>query len=301
MPEPVPERSPQAPVLVRLEDLPGLPRPLLMVDCRRGADYRRGHIPGAASLDNFPYANERTDAEGMEKLAGDWRAMLAAAGIPFTGSAVFFDAGLENRAPRNALMARYLGHPAAHVLAGGMAAWLAAGGEPVRGPAEPSPLDPDSYPRQALRPWLLAGIDEVAGALAGPGPVLLDVRPGKEYEGRVRVQWNPRTGHLPGARSLPWVALLEKDPRPDPRAGTPSKFGLLRGPKPAAEIEAMLAAAGVDRESEVILYCQKSHRASNVYCVLEALGYRRLRVYPGSFREWSRQPELPVVRGPERL
>jgi len=46
----------------------------------------------------------------------------------------------------------------------------------------------------------------------------------------------------------------------------------------------------------VIVYCQKSHRACTVYLALERLGYAKAKVYPGSFREWSRRSDLPVIR-----
>jgi thiosulfate/3-mercaptopyruvate sulfurtransferase len=62
------------------------------------------------------------------------------------------------------------------------------------------------------------------------------------------------------------------------------------------ELRARLAAVGIEPETDVIVYCQKSHRACTVYLALERLGYAKAKVYPGSFREWSRRSDLPVHR-----
>jgi 3-mercaptopyruvate sulfurtransferase SseA len=46
----------------------------------------------------------------------------------------------------------------------------------------------------------------------------------------------------------------------------------------------------------VVVYCQRSHRATNSYTALKHLGYPNVRVSIGSFYEWSRRLDLPVER-----
>lgn len=304
------------PILVDLADLDQLPPPLQFVDTRTGPDYRRGHIPGAIHLDTFPYANERTDEEGWGTAVADWRAVFAQAGITADATVVFYDGGLENRAARNGFMLRYLGHPRAHVLHGGMTAWvraarprertapapvavastlarftggLAASADPLAARAVPAGTQP--------RGEMVALVDDVARAVAERASLLLDVRDAPEYQGRVRLQWNPRMGRIPRAVPLEWTSILVAEAVEKTFAGTPYyKHGMLVGLRSDADIIAALASAGLGPDTDVIVYCQKSHRACTVYLALERLGFSRARVYPGSFREWSRRSDLPVER-----
>ena len=282
-----------APILAELDELDRLAQPPLYVDTRSGADYRRGHIPGAVHLDTFAYANERTDPAGWRKAVADWRAVFAAAGIGAEGTVAFYDGGLENRAARNGFMLRYLGHPAAHVLHGGMTAWVQAGRARER---EPSLRTPVAVWELPPREEMVALVGEVEAALRPGGPLLLDVRDRGEFDGRVRLQWNPRMGRIPGAVPLEWTDILASDQLEQTLVGTPYyASGMRTRLRNDDEVRAALAAAGVTAGREVIVYCQKSHRASTVYLALERLGLRG-RVYPGSFREWSRDARLPVDR-----
>lgn len=265
------------------------------VDARRAPEYRRGHIPGAIHLDTFPYANEDTGAAGMREVERAWAAMFARAGLTFDRPVVFYDQGMENMAARPAVMLHHLGHPDVHVLHGGMRAWLAAGHEISREPRTLEPVDPKALPVKPRRDVVL-GVDAVAAALGGPVK-LLDVRATPEFSGRRRVQWNPRMANIPGARHIQWTELLEKQPDYDPRVGTPRfRTHLLARFKPDAEIVRMLRDQGISREDDLIVYCQKSHRASTAFLALERAGFTRARVYAGSFREWSRRLDLPVER-----
>jgi thiosulfate/3-mercaptopyruvate sulfurtransferase len=130
------------------------------------------------------------------------------------------------------------------------------------------------HPQRAM----IATADEVAAALNDPAVVIMDVRAVEEYRGEREMQGNPRLGRLPGVAYVEWTSLLEeKDHYKD-----------------LAEIRAILTAAGVVPEKEVIIYCQRSHRATNSYTALKYLGYPNVRVYIGSFYEWSRRMDLPV-------
>lgn len=265
------------------------------VDARRAPEYRRGHIPGAIHLDTFPHANEDTSARAMPELEQAWARMFAAAGLTFERPVVFYDQGTENMAARPALMLRYLGHPDVRVLHGGMRAWLAAGHDISRTPRTLPPVAARTLPI-VPRKDMVVGVDAVSAALAG-GAKLLDVRATPEFAGWRRVQWNPRMGNIPGARHIQWTELLENERDYDPRIGTPRfRTHVLSRFKPDAEIVRMLGEAGISKDDELIVYCQKSHRASNAFLALERAGFSRARIYAGSFREWSRRTDLPVER-----
>jgi thiosulfate/3-mercaptopyruvate sulfurtransferase len=264
-------------LLVDLDWLDRQTAPVFLVDARPAEEYAAGHLPGAISLDTFFYVNEHTDAEGLKHIEGDWARMLGEAGITPEDRVVFYDAGTQNYAPRGAFMLRYLGHRESYVLHGGIAGWRAAGRNVTQEPSAHQPTPGISYPIHPQR-GMIATADEVAAALNNPGVVVLDVRAVEEYRGEREMQGNPRLGRLPGVAYVEWTSLLEEK----------DHF------KDSAEMRAILAAAGVVPEKEIIVYCQRSHRATNSYTALTYLDYPNVRVYIGSFYEWSRRMDLPV-------
>ena len=64
--------------------------------------------------------------------------------------------------------------------------------------------------------------------------------------------------------------------------------------KPADELREMYEQAGVTPDREVITYCQGGYRAAHSYIALRLLGYPRVRMYVGSWKEWGDRDELPV-------
>lgn len=279
-------------ILVEVADLEGLDPPPCFVDARLAIDYIAGHIPGALHLDTFEFANERTEGSELDVVLSAWHQMFLDAGIRRDESVVFYDAGTENRSARPAVMLRALGHESAYVLHGGMTAWLESGGPTSTGHMK---RPPSSWARAESPPSWLIGFDTVSDLLGRRDVVLVDVRSDEEYAGVKVMQGNPRLGRIPGARHLEWRSLLERRASFPEGAGTPRDGDTLlfrfRSP---AELWKLLGDAGVGAGTDVVLYCQKSHRASVVYVALEALGFSGARVYAGSFREWSRRLDAPV-------
>ena len=63
------------------------------------------------------------------------------------------------------------------------------------------------------------------------------------------------------------------------------------------EILAECATVGITPETPVFLYCFKGARASNTLVALKEAGITDVRMYFGSWNEWSRNPELPIGAG----
>lgn len=280
-------------MLVEVSQLEALRGPIWFVDTRKRADYERGHIPGAIHFDNFEYANEATTPEGWRKALDDWRAMFAEAGIGPQGTFVFYDVGMENRAPRPAVMLRVLGNPDSYALHGGFYAWVQAGRPIDREPAAKPPIAVTDFSADVAAECI-ATVDEVHRALQGRHAAVLDVRDDEEYEG-AKTQGNPRIGRIPWARHLRWTDFGEKAtdiPEVVGRGKYPDHI-VARYKSPEA-IARMLAEVGIAPDDAVILYCQRSHRACAAYLALQRAGCRRVRIYAGSFREWSRRHDLPI-------
>lgn len=253
-----------------------------VLDTRGGGEFRDGHLPGAARIDwkDFRDGWGRTgrlddDDAALGKKLGAFGIETSRPVIVCGGTAAGW--GEEGRI---AWMLAYLGHPRAYILDGGMAAWREAGLPVETGGGRAPPARTFMVHRNnAIRAELS---DAVAASQQGSG-ILLDARTPEEWNG-ARPYWEPRGGHIPGARLLPWKDLLDGR-------------GRLR---PAGELKQMLAARGVRGDRPVIAYCTGGVRSAFVWAALRSLGFPTVANFDGSFWAWSMKGELPVVVGDEQ-
>ncbi len=63
------------------------------------------------------------------------------------------------------------------------------------------------------------------------------------------------------------------------------------------ELRAMYERVGVTSGSPVIPYCSTGVRSANTWFTLSALGYSDVRLFSGSFAEWTSDPARPVEVG----
>ena len=57
--------------------------------------------------------------------------------------------------------------------------------------------------------------------------------------------------------------------------------------------------SGRTARDEIVAYCGSGVNAAADLFALHLAGYENTRLYAGSFSEWSRDPALPIVTGPE--
>jgi thiosulfate/3-mercaptopyruvate sulfurtransferase len=70
--------------------------------------------------------------------------------------------------------------------------------------------------------------------------------------------------------------------------------------KPAAELQAIFAKAGVDPGKPVVASCGSGVTAGVIALALALLGRPDAAVYDGSWTEWGGDPALPIETGPAR-
>ena len=208
---------------------------------------------------------------------------FAAAGVDTRQTVVVMDAANALFAARAWWMLRELGHPAVRVLAGGYAAWQAAGLPIATG--TPAGAVPGRFVAAAAP----SGFGTVDADLLWDelqrGACALDARAADRYAG-LNEPIDPVAGHIPGARNLPYGSLLQAD-------GTLLPAALLRD-----KIAAVLAGT---LPGNALLYCGSGVTACALHLAFTTAnlaGANGPRVYPGSWSEWCRQPERPVAKGP---
>ena len=260
----------------------------VIIDTRSPDNYAAGHIAGAVNMfDIFTYLAMSTK-EGMAELKGKFTEAFGAAGIGGDETVVFYEGSMNSgfgMSCRGYYLLSFLGYKKAHVLHGGLAAWQAAGMPVTTEVPHPAPK---TFPVSSEGEHMMLDKDDMLAAVGNDGIIKLDVRDVDEWIGTSSSPYGPdfapRKGRIPGAKWLEWYRLMK------PTASGPMF-------KSKEELLAELHTVGVKPETPVYLYCFKGARASNSLIALREAGVQDVRMYFGSWNEWSRDPELPIETG----
>jgi thiosulfate/3-mercaptopyruvate sulfurtransferase len=260
--------------------------PVVVIDTRDADAFAAGHIPGAVNLREVFTFLATSTPEGLQELKKTFATALGAAGLSGAETAVFYEDAMNSgygQSCRGYYLLSWLGYPKIKVLNGGFSAWTAAGLPVSTEAATPTPA---TFPELPMTDVMLTQAD-VQAAL-GTDTVLLDVRDVDEWIGDSSSPYGkdfaPRKGRLPGAVWIEWYRFMK-----------PSAQGPVF--KTPDEVRAECATAGVSPSDTVYLYCFKGARASNTFLALKQAGFSDVRMYFGSWNEWSRDDSLPIETG----
>lgn len=206
---------------------------LCIVDCDNREAYRRAHIPGAVTFRGHHYLKEK---EGAPHIMGpeQFAETMGGLGIGDDTLVVAYDGFSGLYATRLWWALSYYGHTQAAVLNGGWDAWLAEGRPLTNAPAKRAAAT--FSPR--VNEELIAGWEHVRDSIDQTDRVLLDVRSDGEWTGE-NARGTKRGGRIPGAVHLEWLHYVDSQTE---------KF------KPAGQLRAMFAEAGITPESQVVTY-----------------------------------------------
>jgi thiosulfate/3-mercaptopyruvate sulfurtransferase len=249
---------------------------LRLLDARPPEEYRLGHLPGAANLPAPATDDLDANRRGFP-IPSDWAERLfRGAGISSNSPVVIYDDQGNRFAARVFYVLEFFGHSNAQVLNGGFKKWQREG-LPLT--TDSPGIAPGDFKPQA-NSALIATSEWVKAHLKDPQVKLLDARSAAEFKGE-RIQ-GPRGGHIPGAINLEWTRVVDS--------------GEIKTFLDAPSLEKLFSDARVLPSQEVVTYCQVGMRAAALYFALRLLGYERVRIYDGSWQEWSALADLPVEK-----
>jgi thiosulfate/3-mercaptopyruvate sulfurtransferase len=245
------------------------------------AGYAKGHLPGARRSDMGDVSIEHDATNLMLQMpdAEDLRRRLEALGISDRSQVVvYYATDWVADATRLLFALDHAGlEPRAVLLDGGLSAWTKAGG-PLS--TEPAPARRGSLSRLRTRD-LVVDQAYVRAHLGRPGFAVVDGRAAAYYDGRSTggmMGQRDHTGHIAGALSIPFTSITDERMRI----------------RPAEELAALFAKAGVKPGDTVIGYCHIGMQATEMLMAARTLGHA-VRLYDGSFQEWSRRADAPVA------
>jgi thiosulfate/3-mercaptopyruvate sulfurtransferase len=187
-------------------------------------------------------------------------------------TAVAYDTGAMTNAARVWFILQFFGLKAV-ILNGGWPALsdaaelpAGAGPAPTRFQATPGAGPVGLVHRETLKQQL------------GSGAQVFDTRTRSEFTGE-DMRKNPRGGHLPGARQLSHVDLMDN--------------GVVR---PAPILRTMLEDVGFRPGDHIVTHCEGGGRAALGAAAAVRAGFDDVRVYYLSFADWARDESCPIVR-----
>lgn len=241
----------------------------------------------AAHLPNAWYVHLDRDLSGPKSVRGPIeggrhplpdRAALAkrmgAWGIRPETLVVAYDAQGATYSARAWWLLRWMGHTQVAVLDGGLPAWQRVGAGTSSGPA-PTPTPHPPYPEATPAMPTASAADLMV--LRGH-QILIDARAPERYRGEVE-PLDTQAGHIPGARNHFFKNNLAAN-------------GHFLG---VDALRALFAAHGLAPQ-DIVHHCGSGVTACHNLLAMEAADLRGSALYPGSWSEWSADPNRPVAR-----
>ena len=277
-------------ILISPSDLKALQasEPVVVIDTRDPDSYAAGHIPGAVNVrDIFTFLATSTP-EGLAEMTAKFAAEFGRIGLSGKETAVLYEDTMNSgfgQSCRGYFLLTHFGYEKVKVLHGGLGAWKAA--SLGLSTEVPTPIAA-KFPLNIKPGEVMIDRDEMLKSLSNPDVIKLDVRDIDEWIGESSSPYGkdyaPRKGRLPNAKWIEWYRFMKPTP-----AGP-----MLKSP---SEVIAECRTAGITPDNTVYLYCFKGARASNTYLALKEAGFDKVKMYFGSWNEWSRDPALPIEEG----
>lgn len=239
------------------------------------AEFETEHVPGAVFFDQDAVVDPASSLPHTLPSAEIFARAAGALGIAETDTIVVYDGLGLFSAPRVWWMLRTFGAKDVRLLDGGLPAWKTAGLPTEAGPARPaSKTFNATFDANAV-----ATLSDMRGHVAAGNAAILDARPAERFAGLVpEPRAGVRSGHMPGATSLPFGQLAEN--------------GRLRSPE---ELRQIFETAGIDLDGPIVTSCGSGVTAAAISLALASVGKTDAKLYDGSWTEWGSLSDTPVA------
>lgn len=241
--------------------------------------YERDHIPGAYYIDlkkdlaspaqvhggENPLPNPDQLAEKLGKL-----------GIDEKTKVLIYDEDNKIFAARAWWTLYYIGLEHLYILDGGYKRWKDKGFE-VTGKI---PTAKKKDLKAKVRENLFVTIEEVKDKLQDGETILIDSRAPSRYRGDEEPLYR-KAGHIPGAINYHYINVYKED-------------GTFKDKKQLKEVFSSLP-----KDKELIISCGSGVSACSNVIGLKLAGFKKVKLYPGSFSDWISYEENEVVKSLE--
>ncbi|KAA1175306.1 3-mercaptopyruvate sulfurtransferase [Rhizobium tropici] len=242
------------------------------------AEYASGHIPGAIRFDQDKISDHSTNLPHMVPSPEFFAAEVGKRGISETDRIVIYDGPGLFASPRVWwLFHIVMGAPNVFVLDGGLDGWKAEGRplETALPAFAPATFKPEFDGSRVV------SLDEMRGIVDSRSLQIADARSAGRFAAtEPEPREGMRSGHMPGARSLPSGVFA-----------TNGKF------KSLPELRETIEKAGIDLDKPVVTTCGSGITAAIITLALESLGHDSNKLYDGSWSEWGSRADTPIVTG----
>ena len=242
---------------------------VLIIDARSFKEYSNGHIPGSINLDLFSFHWIDTTSEGMQSFNKQAETIFSFVGVTNHKKVVFYDEVSGMLAARGVWMLLYFSHENAFLLDGGIKKWQK---ENLPLESKQNSSIPSTFTGKP-NSEIIVGFEQIKNNLNSIK--IIDARSADEFSGSlIRAA---RGGHIPNSENVDWNLNVNED-------GT------------FKSISELSKFYNIPKDSEIVTYCQGAYRAANSFLALKLLGFKKVRVYLGSWGEWGNKLELPVEK-----
>lgn len=241
--------------------------------------FRDAHIPGAGFFDIEAISDQSSPLPHMLPSPEAFAEAVGGLGVRESDHVVVYDQSGLFSAARVWWSLRAMGMDRVQVLDGGLPKWIAEGRPTASGPA----VLPPTVFKARYRPALVRDFNAVCEIVHSGAEQVADARSNARFKGEApEPRAGVRSGHMPGAFSLPFGELLNPD-------GTM---------KPAAALARVIVDAGLSVERPTTVSCGSGVTAPILALAFARLGNWNVAVYDGSWTDWGSRADAEIVTGP---
>jgi thiosulfate/3-mercaptopyruvate sulfurtransferase len=238
------------------------------------ARYLEAHITGAAFFDIEAISDHETSLPHMMPSPEAFARSMAELGVSSAAHLVVYEQQPVFSAPRAWWTLRTFGAARVSMLDGGLPAWIASGGTTESGMVH----RPAAQFTAVLDPFAVKDLAAVKHALAHNAQIV-DARSAARFNGTApEPRPGLRSGHMPGAISLPFGELLQD--------------GRLRS---ADELRSIFEQRGLDLDKPITTTCGSGVTAAVLALGLDLAGAKQVSLYDGSWAEYASQPHAEIM------